>query len=149
MTTTRRDRKALGKYLRRLANEVGLRDWTIVLGADEETGEGRAAQFDPRTSQKEATITFRAGWRSWDREYLRDTAVHELLHCHLTFMDQLIIELDAHMGQPVYQLLCTAHRQHLEVACDGMAREWARRLPLIEWPAPIKRKPRSASTPPA
>jgi len=137
---TKRDRKALGRYLRFLANAMGLRDWELILEHDP-VPEGAGALATCRTTfgQRRATIAFAADARDWNLDRLRRVCVHELMHCHLDRMDTAREAAADELGAQARRVSDEAWRSALEDACDDIATAWADQFPMIEWPEPATR----------
>lgn len=137
----KRDRKALAHYVRCIADEMGLRDWSF----DIEIGDADVdlpweyisafASIECVDGRKFATITFADDARDQPREYLRDSVCHELIHAHLNPACE-IVRVDAKDGfsQATYEMLMASFRRNIEFAVDGLAEVIAKQMPLIEWP---------------
>lgn len=116
----------LQAYLRQLADMMGLRDWVIRLdmGALEEGTMGQC--FIPY-GRKLADIKL----AEHDTiEELRETMVHELVHCHLDGIRFPISNIRNVIGQSLYDVASESTRDYVEQATQGIAREWAKTLPL-------------------
>lgn len=138
---TKRDRKALGTYLRDLANKLELRDWVVDLViAEPDTpprpdGKKWGASSESTPGRKWVTITFPSSCRDWPDWELRHTAAHELVHAHLApLMEMIRVDLREHLGWPTYSLFCDGSTRWLEYAVEAWADTVAPRLPLIDWP---------------
>lgn len=103
----KRERKALCAYLRFVANEMELRDWTfnVQYRCDSEDA---YATVHPIDGRKRATIKFEEDFRRSDFE--------------------------SHLGSPADSLMFRAASRNLEYGVDGLAHAIAKHLPLIEWP---------------
>jgi hypothetical protein len=141
----KRDRKELGRYVRCVADDMGLRDWTLKVdttgkikrskkGAD---GEEWGATCAPIPGRKYATITFADDRRDDDLDDLRQTVVHELVHCHFYGLwDTLRRDtLDLIDSQQTYDTLIAGVERHMEYGVDAVAEAIAPRMPLIDWPS--------------
>jgi hypothetical protein len=124
------DRGELGRYVRELADLVGLRDWTIVMKHGEPANDTSGADINVRYGQKVADIRFRTGWETMPADDLRWLVTHELVHCHLWRLDQRLCDVKPVMGDTAYTLYQFAVQEELEHTVDGIARTWARTLPL-------------------
>jgi hypothetical protein len=144
-------KKQLEQYVRFVANEMGLRDWEIVLafypslppreGVNEE-GHNAAGSCSTTAGAKQATINFPNDWSSYGRAFLREVVVHELVHCHFGHpWDVVTFAAQRSMGDAERRTFLSAFELAMEIAVDGTAVEWARKLPLMELP---KQKPRRA-----
>jgi hypothetical protein len=83
----KRDRKELGRYIRAVADEMGLRDWTfnVVIGdptADLPGVDYALASIECVDGRKYAVITFHEATRAEPPERLRDTCWDEGLVVH-------------------------------------------------------------------
>ena len=138
----KRDRKELGRYVRWIADEMGLRDWTLRIdiaqpeapnGAD---GMEWGASCAPIPGRKAATITFAPWQRNVDLEQLRETVVHELTHCHFFGLwDTVRRDILHPLGQTTYDVFVAGLERHMEYGVDAMAEALAPHMPLIEWPS--------------
>jgi hypothetical protein len=127
----------LGEYVRWVANEIGLRDWHLLL-SQIPPDEGCYAMIYPTEGRKHARLQVCADFRSLSLDVQRQAIVHELIHCHLapaTDFIRLDLNNTGMLTQPVYDMLWASYKRQIECATDGMADEWAKHLPLIEWPA--------------
>jgi hypothetical protein len=129
----KRDRKALERYIRTTADEMGLRDWRISLSRKPADGSANAAIW-LRTNHKEAVIYVAADFRDHAPDEQRCSIVHELIHCHLEPPTKLLTgDLRQHLGDSG-SLFIEAFINAIEYGVDGLATAIAPRLPLIDWP---------------
>jgi hypothetical protein len=142
---TARDKKVFGNYVREIANLVGLcnwhiqvqfgeldtPDWAEEVHPDEEWG----AQNEQIPHRKVALLTFPGNVKERDRDDLRGTVVHELVHCHFAAMwHQVRKDLLKQLGQQGYDIFVNSFERNMEWGVDGVASAWAEKLPLITWP---------------
>ncbi len=139
----KRDRKALGRYARDLADKLELRDWTVTIGPGDPGGPERAdgkrwgACSDSIPGRKYVTVTLTPDCREWSREDLRATVAHELIHAHLApLMEVIRTDLAGHLAPSTHEVLCDGTTRHMEFAVDALADATAKHLPLIDWPDP-------------
>lgn len=138
-TMTKRDLKELGRYVRWIADEIGLRDWTINLCADgtetEDEAERALAEIDCCSGRRQARIDFCDDFRDIKPEDQRMAVVHELVHCHLAAVqEQCEHDLVDLIGRPADAVFTRSFRRNLEYAVDGITSALAPHMPLIEWP---------------
>lgn len=131
---TKRDRTALGKYLRWLANQMGLRDWALLLDHDPPERDDVWATCRPTFGQRRAVLRFAPDVREWDLERLRQVCVHELLHCHLDRMYTIYNTAAGELGAQAQRVSEYAWKSVLEDACDDVATAWAEAMPTMRWP---------------
>lgn len=130
----RADQKELGRYVRFVADEMGLRDWTFNLYYECDEDDCYAVC---RTTygRKQADIRFCDDFRDMKPDAQRHTVIHELLHCHFAAAQDLPRnELLRQLGQSAYDLFMGAYRQAQEYGIDGVADAIEKHYPLIEWP---------------
>lgn len=132
---TPKDRKVLSAYVRKVADAMNLRDWTIYIahGTD---NEGVAAHVTTLYGRHTATVTFRDDFRTADPEFQRMAVVHELIHVPLNAQSWLIVKtLRSLIGSAAYDAFSEAYDQLDEMATDTLATAFAPGFPLIDWPA--------------
>jgi hypothetical protein len=129
----KKQRKALGAYVRYIANELNLRDWTIhICHAPAE--EGRAGGCRCTDGMREATLWFGWNFCDLDAEEQRETVVHELLHIHHDGCWKMVqTDLAEALGAPTYHVFCDSYRRSMEFMIDALAKAIAPKLPLIDW----------------
>jgi hypothetical protein len=140
---TKRDQKALGEYIRWIADAMGLRDWRFELELGD-ASEGQAERPDgsrwgascaPIPGRKVATITLAPWQRDEERAELRQTVVHELTHCHFFGLwDTVRNDVLQPLGQLPYDIFVANVERHMEYGVGAMSDALASHMPLIEWP---------------
>lgn len=137
----------LCKYVREVADEMGLRDWHFNVFQMDEIPEGGLQHHKgdgllgvggctPITGAKRANITFREDFREkTDAEDQREIVVHELTHCHVAQLREFARTgfLD-HVTQTTYDAFMFGYDLVWEFTVDGIARPWSQNFPLIPWP---------------
>ena len=130
------DRNELGRYVRELADVMGLRDWTITVAGDAPDGDPHDAESEIGADctvtygRKSAIIRLADGWESWEATDVRYVVVHELVHCHTIPMQWAVNNIAAHVTPAMFDMLTSAHTDFHELAVDGIATAWAAMLPL-------------------
>jgi hypothetical protein len=132
----KRDREELGRYIRHVADEMGLRDWSIGLVKRElPADQGEQANVEVVYGRKLAKITLRETFRSEHPEDQRQIIVHELVHCHFEpAVGQVRCDLEDHLSRQADRLFWEAFKRNIEYAVDALAEAIAPRMPLIDWP---------------
>jgi hypothetical protein len=113
----------MAPYLRHLADEMGLRDWTVFVHSDSPDDNRHMAEADCVYGQKRINVSVADKFFGGDEEDHRKTLVHELIHAHLAPMHHYLHRVLEDSEFEAYQLT-------MEYAVDGMAEEWAKHLPL-------------------
>lgn len=132
-------RKA-GNYARRLADDMGLRDWTISITSDEPSAEELGARGggvpvaaqNSGVGRKECELFFSEAFFEDDYgdDQRRETVVHELIHAHMTGMWHMIYyDLEDHMNPPAYAVFHDSFRRSMEYATDALAEALAPHMP--------------------
>lgn len=136
-------RRAFGTYVREVADRVGLRDWHLdlcygspTLSRPDYAQDDFTAICEPTEGRRHAVITFSAeivasAEASVDREWLRQTVVHELVHLHLSALTSTVRrDLCDRLASDAYHLFERGFTRHLEHGIDAIAYAWAEELPL-------------------
>lgn len=131
----KRERKALGNYLRTIADLMELRDWHLDLSHGLPDADDAIATCEPIFGRKKAVFRFCDGFENLPREEQRNTVVHELVHCHLAAA-QGVAERDMEgvLAAESDRVFFRAFRRNLEYAVDGLANAIAKHMPYPEWP---------------
>lgn len=126
--------KALKRYVREIADQMGLKDWRIDL-PDELPPDDQMGNCATSNGQRLAVI--RLADHGDDAEELRNTVVHELLHAHMMPLRYPLVHLEPIIGSNLYDMAYSDYYDHMETAVDGIATAWAETFPL-----PVKAKNR-------
>jgi hypothetical protein len=119
-----------------MADQMGLRDWTICVSGDEVDGEPHDAESEIGADctvtygRKNANIRFSNDWSNWEPADLRYVVVHELVHCHTIPIEWALNHIQTHLSFAMMQMVRDAHTDFHELAVDGIAGAWAETLPL-------------------
>lgn len=138
----KRDRKALGRYCREIADKLELRDYWVStrigdVGGPQDRYDGKTwgASSESIPGQKHVKLAFSEDCRGWSRENLRQTVAHELIHAHLAPMVEMErVDLSGHLSNEAHALFDASFTRHLEFAVEALADAVAPHLPLIDWP---------------
>lgn len=123
--------KRLQLYIRACANQLGLRDWTIVLNRELlQSGDSRAATCRRERYQKRVTLSFRPDFLQLDADTIRDTVIHELLHPHFDdVLDYVQHDMRDQLDEPRRMLMLDSMRRFIENGIDAVSCEIARHFP--------------------
>lgn len=129
------DWETLASYLRARADELGLRDWTLLVKHDPPSDPSVLAEIRPVEGRKHATVRVCVEFRELTDDEQRHVIVHELLHCHLAEVQHL-----THPGSQIGGMLggngagiLDAVRLAIEYAVDGIADAIDPGFPSIVW----------------
>jgi hypothetical protein len=124
----------LFEYVRHLADLMDLRDWHIVTTVGK-VADDELATCEPVYGQKRASITLTDKWAELSSEDLRSTVVHELIHCHLSFVDHLASTVgEAALSKQANKVWEAAYSLEVEHATDALSLVLAKYLPVWERP---------------
>jgi hypothetical protein len=119
------------RYLRELADLLGLRDWHITLSRGI-AAEGSRAQVDIHRTKDECEVRLSNQWRSFSLEQRRLTITHELLHAHTSRLHRVMTRLADVADGPSMEYAKRAHDEEEEIVVQRLARVIAPYLPLPE-----------------
>jgi len=132
---TKRQQKALQRYVNELCPMLGISDWNAVVQQEppENSGHDGAHRSIPGT--RTSTLRFGEKFFGFEPEYQREVVVHELLHCVFApEQDQVRHVLPDYFKGPAGELFRDLWFQAHEYAIDTLAVAFGRRLPLPELP---------------
>lgn len=129
----RRRFAALASYLRACADRVGLRDWTIVLCTGHPASDEAAAAVKPYYGRRYAEFRFRDDIYTRPVHEVRNTVAHELVHCHVERMADVVDALEDPLGWIVHGVVREQFTVALEHTTDALAAVVADLLPDIDW----------------
>lgn len=131
---TERQWKSLGRYIRHVADMMGLRDWSFELSHNPADGEAYAS-IVTTYGRKVAVIEVCPNWPNLDPKVQRHSIVHELVHAHLGGLKNYVYHaLPSLLGEASWSAFESAYRMHDELATDGIADGIAAGFPLWEQP---------------
>lgn len=120
----------LQRYLRKLADLLGLRDWDIELQQEWTGNEDAAASVQCVYGRKFARVWVAKDFFTFAPEKQRAFCTHELMHCHLQPLTNVLVNTKPHLASATYDVIYKSHLDALEYATDGIAVAVARFLPL-------------------
>jgi hypothetical protein len=124
----------LARNVRRFANLMGLRDWTVVVAHEPPLIEDAIATCDMPPERRECELRFAADFDEQDPEEQRYVLTHELVHPLLRDLYTMQEETaqDAYGGM-AYRV----HMQHVrrvkEQTVDAITAALAPHMPEVEW----------------
>jgi hypothetical protein len=130
---TPKQQKRLGTYARWIANEIELRDWTIVISDDPPSNPDHIACMNCVYGRKRANIHVAADFWTTTPEDQRQAICHELVHIFLKPLEFNLNNVEQPLGTTAFHLLSEAHRDLAEYAVDALADAIAKHLPLPKW----------------
>lgn len=141
---SRADWEELKEYISWLRNQLGLRDWEIIMVyeiPDEEGDCNAIASIHPTDGRRRATLRLARDFRELDAEQQRNALIHELIHLHHRDATDIIrLTLPEALGGVAHHVLWENFRQQIELMVDNISVAVADRYPVISWPKPKKRK---------
>lgn len=120
--------------LRWMADQMGLRDWTVSLDFTSEEMEGVYATCTCPDNRKFATVALCAEWQEMHPEDQFQTLAHELMHCHLialqTTLDTVIEPL---LSGHQWNITQTLLHNNIECVVDDVGIAWASSMPFSQF----------------
>lgn len=121
------------RYINKLANIMGLRDWEIH-AVTEPIGEGNIAQCNLVFGQRVAAIALSENFFNQPPQEQRSTITHELIHCHVEQIMRHQKTFEELFPKDLWLAFCWEQHESMEYAVDAIAVAWAQSLPLPENP---------------
>ena len=123
-------------YVRDLQGRLRLTDWTILINLTDPAKDDALADITPWTHQRRAELRLGSKFADLSPEDARQTLVHELLHCKLFALHDLVEEmLTEAAGAKAARLALVAINASIEQATDDLADVIAPHMPA--WASPI------------
>jgi len=124
--------KELTRYMRWVADEIGLRDWTLTIRRSPlDIDDDAFARVDCTYGRRLATVTLCKDFAQLDHDVQRHCLLHELLHCHLDPLHSLWANaVPEVVGKAAWMIFDNASRQQIEFAVDALADFLGPKLPL-------------------
>lgn len=118
--------------VRQIADAIGLRDWTINLNYEPPDDTDAMASVSCVYGRRIATISFCSDWWERDPHERHHVIVHELIHVVTNPLNAFLEEaLPVLIGQPTWQGVYAAIRQHDEHAVDQLATALSPYMPVM------------------
>lgn len=126
----------LATYLREAADELGLRDWHLLLKHEPPLDDEVLAEVRTTYGRKHATIRVCLEFRELSSDEQRMVIIHELVHCHHATLGHIVRRALKDTLGTSGELLLVAVDAEFEHMVDAIATEWATRLPHVPWTTP-------------
>jgi hypothetical protein len=133
---TDNEHSILSKYIRDVADKLGLKDWEFELKREPPEDKDAGAEVSPAEGRKFAHILVASDFREYKPKTQANYILHELIHLHLqSACDVIRLDLweNRVLPQTTYDVLCGGFRRQIEYAVDGLATALAPMFPVIEW----------------
>lgn len=134
----------INSYVQIVRRKMNLTEWKIDL-AKKPCPSDSLGECDIVYGQHIATISLNKGYKKEKPDVLRNTVVHELLHCYLAPVTEAAsqvmepFEEDIH-GRKIVQATANAIEYQIERVIDRLAEIISPSMPLPKMPNPKKRK---------
>lgn len=130
---TPEQREAVGRYVRTIADQMGLRDWAFSLMYDPAANDA-LAMITPVYGRKVASIWFCRAFAELEIEVIRQSICHELVHTMVNPITTTLEEIGPRLlGDSAWLVLWKATKERVELATDQIADAIAPTLPLLDW----------------
>lgn len=127
------DRKRLARYVRTVANTLGLHDWTVNIQEEEPDDKEAYAAVSCVYGRRIASVWFAHGFENLEPEEQRHVIVHELLHVHFDrVLTQAQQALPGLLGVGAFTVYLEGLRENVEHGVDAVADALAAAFPVPE-----------------
>ncbi len=127
---TKKEWDQWGRYIRHIANRLGLRDWYLFLD-HKPADDCCTATIEAIEGRKHADIKKKKNWQDLSVDVQRHAIVHEMIHLHfISTKDIIRLDLLRHMSQSAYDVMWDGFKRQMEYGVDGLADAIAPLLPL-------------------
>lgn len=134
----------LRDYLRWMANEMGLRDWTVTLSRKPCEDEEHQACILCTYGRKRLTVQLGKGFEHLSFEEQRQTFCHELIHAHYSGIEWAYNNLGDQVSGPMFKMVWDSIKDAVEFGTDALADVIAPHMPL---PKKVKPKKKGKKAP--
>lgn len=141
------DWDVLQNYVQSIRNQLGLRDWYLVIKHQPPENTAALASVFPIEGRRFATLRVCAEFRELTATEQRQAIVHELIHCHLGEIQHYLSNILPKALGSVADTILEANRLKIEYAVDAIAQEWAEAFPMIPWVTDDPRKDEMVGVP--
>jgi hypothetical protein len=114
---------------------MGLRDWSLFIIVENLDRENAAGYCQVTYGRRLATIKIDQATFEGGRAELRQTVVHELIHCHFAAVQWVFNGIGKQLNPNVFGAFQDSFTDRMECTVDDIAEAWARKFPLPEPPA--------------
>ena len=148
MVTSRGEKKHIepwmSRYVYSLKKMLHLSDWTIIL-SEEPCSPDCLAETDVVGGQHLARMFLNKSYTKDTPQNIRGTIIHELLHCHLSPISELSVEIlkplsDDLGGSRVIKSAINGIEYETERSIDAISEAIATYFPLPNMPKPKKKR---------
>jgi len=108
---------------------IGLSQWEITV-AEDAAAEDAWADVEPHAYDPRATMRIGSSFEAQTPERQRQILTHELVHLFLQPLDRYTASMEATHGSVWYGAWYPGYDDHLEQACERIAKSMAPHLPL-------------------
>lgn len=119
----------VSRYVRRVGNELGVRDWQLIVMEGGESSD-RLADIACVPGRRLAHVRVFESFYAASAADQRYAIVHELTHCHFNAILDHIDILRPSVGSITFEPFFVAHQRRLEEGVDGIAAAIAERFEL-------------------
>ena len=128
-------RRYTAEYIANLQGLLRLRDWEIRVDFDTSCEDDELATMTPYEDQKRAVMRFGAEFLDLPADDMRQTLVHELIHCHLFSLHHLTERIIGSLGgDKAMRAGLPGVTASVELTTDALADAFAPLIPVYELP---------------
>lgn len=120
------------RILRRLADLMGLRDWTVEYEDEPLPDDGRLATCSVAYGRRCVVIAVSERFWMEDEREQRHALAHELVHVHVNSIAARVkSDVEGELGAPAFRIFWSGFTRDFESAVDSLANVIAPSLPAL------------------
>lgn len=128
------------RYANKLKNMMGLSHWTIHM-SPKPCNVDALGETEVIHAQNLATIYLHKDFRKDKPEDIRATMVHELLHCHMSHISEVVHEIlkpeeDDQKGKVIHKATISVLDYEIERVIDAISESLGKWMPAPDMPKP-------------
>lgn len=128
------------RYANKLKNMMGLSHWTIHM-SPKPCNVDALGETEVIHAQNLATIYLHKDFRKDKPEDIRATMVHELLHCHMSHISEVVHEIlkpeeDDQKGKVIHKATISVLDYEIERVIDAISESLGKWMPTPDMPKP-------------
>jgi predicted metallopeptidase len=128
----KKTKKRIKVFVKDLQKALRLKDWTITVNFKEKAGSDAYAVIDPLAESRHAEVRVSKKFLDLSEEIQRQTLIHELMHCHLFFIDGAMAHvfektLSKKQRKIVDRVLTTEIERATDSLADAFATQYKRK----------------------
>lgn len=128
----KKTKKRIKVFVHDLQKALRLNDWTITVNFKDKVVEEAYAVVEPFGESRHAEVRFSKKFFDLPKKIQRQTLIHELMHCHLFFIDGAVLHvaektLPPKRAELVHRVLTTEIERATDALADAFAMHYKKK----------------------